>query len=206
MGAREETTMRTHRFAWATVAGAVAASCAAYDLVTGGWLRLALLGSTMALFGGLLGFVLGDERPDRWAWARRGAVWSGVGAMAADALVVTGGAVGALVGLALVLTSPVVVRSARSRLLAWSTRRTAGPPEILATRDLLRRWDWTTGEVLRAGIPIGRRLALVEERRALLDELERRAIRATWPTGPVGRPLWCRVPLPTRRSRDEHRS
>jgi hypothetical protein len=94
--------------------------------------------------------------------------------MAADGLVVAWEGAGVLVGVVLLLTAPVVVRQVRELLLARSSRRTTGPPETLATRDLHRRWDWTTREVLRASTSVARRLVLAEERRMLLDELQRR--------------------------------
>ena len=166
--------MRIYRVAWLVSAIGATTFTVVHDLASGGWVRLLVLGPVMALVGGILGFVFAEDRPDRRTWAMRGAIWTGLGTMAADAFVSTWGGLGMLVGLALLLTSPVLLRTARGRFLAWSARRTTGPPESLATRDLLRRWDWTTMEVRRDSTSTARRLALVEERRTLLDELQSR--------------------------------
>jgi hypothetical protein len=162
-----------HRFVWAVSTVTVMGSAIVYDVATGGLLRLAVFGSALAAFGGLLAFAFVEDRPDRGVWVRRGVVWSGLAMVAADALVATWGGIGMLVGLALVGTSPVVLRLAR-RLRLQSSRRTSGPPESLSTRELLHRWEWTTAEVLRPRTPVARRLVLVEERRRLLDELQDR--------------------------------
>ena len=166
--------MRTYRVVWAVSVTLVLAWCVVLDLASGGLVRLAMLCPLTAFFGGFLGFAVAEERPDKWTWTRRGVVWASLAALAVDALVATWGGLGVLVGTALLLTSPALLRGARNQLLVRSARRTTGPPETLATRDLLRRWDWTTGEVLRSSTSVARRLVLVEERRGLLDELQRR--------------------------------
>jgi hypothetical protein len=86
--------VRFYRFAWIVSAAVVTASAGVYDVVSGGWLRLALLGPLAALFGGLLGFALTEESSDRWKWTRRGVMWTGLGAVATDALVATWGGLG----------------------------------------------------------------------------------------------------------------
>jgi len=165
--------MRTYRCVWAVSTAVVTMPCVLLEAVTEGSLRLAVLVPTTLLFGGLLGFVFADDRPDRWTWARRGAGWLCVGTAAADGLVATLGGPGVLAGVVLALTSPVVVGTVSSRSLALTDRRTAGPPESLSTRDLLQRWNRTTGEVQQCASAT-RMLALAEERRALLDELQLR--------------------------------
>jgi hypothetical protein len=146
-----------------------------YDVATGGLLRLAVLGPGLAVFGALLAFGFVEERPDRRLWVRRAFVWSGLTAVTADALVAMWGDVGLLVGVGMAVTSPQLCTFARAQLLQrLGSRRASGPPESLSTRDLLRRWEWTTAEVLSAGTSVSRRLVLVEERRRLLDELQDR--------------------------------
>ena len=184
--------MRTYRSVWSVTTAFVTVPCVVLEAVTGGWARLALLVPTMLLFGGLLGFVFADDRPDRWTWARRGAGWLCVGTAAADGLVATLGGAGALGSVVLALTSPVVVGAIISQYPALTDRRTAGPPESLSTHDLLRRWDRTTGEVLRC-TSATRMLALAEERRALLDELQQR--------DPVHFDRWWATSVPDRSGR-----
>jgi hypothetical protein len=179
-----------HRFAWTSAMVVVVGAAAVQDAANGDWLRLLVVGPVIASFGALLGWILTDDRPDRWTWTRRGAVWSGVGALAAYALVAAWGGLGLLVGAALLLTMPSLTRWARAQLLARSCRRSVGPPEDLARPELLRRWEWTTAEVQRDGTTPERRLALVEERRRLLDEIERR--------DPNGFADWVATAMPDR--------
>lgn len=127
---------------------------------------------TMSLFGGMCAFALAEDRPDRWLWTRRGILWSGLGAVAMECLVSTWDGLGVAVGVALALTSPAVLGATRGLFVSWSSRRTNGPPEVLRTRDLHRRWEWTTAEVLNPGTAVSRKLVLAEERRHLLDELQ----------------------------------
>lgn len=163
--------MEVYRFVWFVPAAILSVSALVYDVATGGLLRLAVFGPGLAVFGALMTYAFVEDRADRGLWTRRAFVWSGVAAVAADAFVALLGGIGLLVGVALVGTSPVVLSLARHLLLQRS-RRTSGPPESLSTRDLLRRWEWTTAEVLRTSTPVPRRLVLVEERRGLLDELQ----------------------------------
>jgi hypothetical protein len=183
-----------YRFVWGVTAVVVTATALVYDVATGGLLRLALMAPIVAVFGGLLGFSIAEERPDRWTWTRRAAVWTALAAVAADGLAATAGALGLLAGTVLVLVSPLAIGLGWRWVFAWSSRRSSGPPEVMVRRDLLRRWEWTTAEVRRSSTPQARRLALVEERRQLLDELQRRdpAYFAEWvvtsvPEGPLDR-------------------
>ena len=166
--------MEIYRFVWVVSAATVSVSAIVYDVATGGLVRLVVLGLGLALFGGLLTFAFVEDRPDRWVWMRRGMLWSGLAAVAAGACVGTWHAIGLAVVAALAGTSPTVLGLARRALLLGSSRRTTGPPESLSMRDLLRRWEWTTAEVVRASTPVSRRIVLVEERRKLLDELQGR--------------------------------
>ena len=164
--------MEIYRFVWLVTAATVSLSAVVYDVVTGGLVRMAVLGAALALFAGLLTFAFVEELPDRWAWTRRAMLWSGASAVGADALVALWGDIGLAVGVLLVGSSPTLLAQGRRLLLARYSRRASGPPENLSVRDLRRRWEWTTAEVLRADTPVVRRLRLVEERRQLLDELQ----------------------------------
>ena len=166
--------MRIYRFVWGVAAVVVTAAATVYDIATGGLLRLVVLGSVVAVFGGLLGYSIAEERPDRWAWTRRAAAWTTLGTVAVDGLAAMFGSPGLLVGALLVLSSPLAVGLCWRGAFAWSSRRASGPPEVMTRRDLLRRWEWTTAEVRRPTTSPARRLVLAEERRQLLDELQRR--------------------------------
>lgn len=166
--------MEIYRFVWGVTAALVTAAATVYDVATGGLLRLLVLVPVVGLFGGLLGYSIAEERPDRWLWTRRAAVWTALAAAAADTLTATGGGLGLLVGMVLVLVSPTAIGLGWSWAFAWYSRRSGGPPEAMVRRDLLRRWESTTAEVRRPTTSLARRLVLVEERRQLLDELQRR--------------------------------
>jgi len=94
--------------------------------------------------------------------------------VAADALATTWGATGTAVGVVLLATAPAVITFARTRLDARPSRGPSGSPDAMSSRDLRRRWDLTTAEVLHPTTTPSRRLVLVEERRRLLDELQLR--------------------------------
>jgi hypothetical protein len=183
--------MRTFRFLWAVSAAVIGVSAAVYDVAVGGLPRMTALWLTMSVVGGAFAFVFGEERRDRWLWTRRAMLWSGLGAVALDCLVTTWKGIGVGIGVVLVLTSPVFIDVSRRLFVSWSSRRTSGPPETLSTRDLHRRWEWTTAEVLHPSTSLARRLVLAEERRHLLDELQCR--------DPAGFDAWLVSAVPERR-------
>lgn len=166
--------MRTYRFVWTLVTAVAVGSACVFDVASGGLLRMTLLGVGVGLFAAALAFAIVEERPDRWTWVWRSLLWWGLGAVAADALVTTWGNIGTVVGLSLLAVSPPAITLCRNSFVSWTSRRTSGPPDSLSTRDLHRRWESTTAEMLRPTTSVSRRLALVEERRRLLDELELR--------------------------------
>jgi hypothetical protein len=166
--------VRVYKFAWGVATAVPLAWACVYDVASGGLARMLAAGLLTALFSGFLAFAITEELADRWTWVRRATVWTGVGAVAIDAFSATWGRQGAGLCLTLLLVSPVLVEPCRAQFVAWSSRRRGGPPESLTTRDLRRRWEWTTAEVLHPGASVARRLVLVEERRRLLDEIQQR--------------------------------
>lgn len=183
--------MRSYRVVWTGAAALVVGSASVLDIAGGGLLRMTLLGVGTGFFGAALAYAIVEERPDRWTWVRRALLWCALGAVATDALAVAWGNAGVAVGIGLLAVSPPVVSLARAGFVHWSSRRTSGPPEALTLRDLHRRWEWTTAEVLRPTTSVARRLTLVEERRRLLDELQLR--------DPVGFDAWLQTAVPDRR-------
>jgi hypothetical protein len=160
--------------AWGVTAAAVTVWAAAGVVASGEWPGVLAVACMLASCGGILAFTVCEDRPDRWRWTAWASWWTGAAAVAWGSLVTTQGGAGSLIVLPFVVTCPVLLAHVRRLLLGWSLRRASGPPETLGRRELLRRWEWTTCEVLRDATPVERRLALVEQRRALLDELERR--------------------------------
>jgi hypothetical protein len=184
--------MSTYRMVWISVTAFVVGAASVYDVAGGGLVRMASLGVGFGAFGAFGAFALAEESLDRRAWVRRSTLWCGGAAMAADALVTTWDRAGATVGVVLLVASPSMVSFTGDRFEAWaSSRRTSGPPDALSTRDLRRRWDWTTAEVLRPTTTVSRRLVLVEERRRLLDEMQLR--------DPVHFEAWLATAVPDRR-------
>jgi hypothetical protein len=183
--------VRTYRVVWTGAAGLVVGSACVLDVAAGGLLRMTLLGVGLGFFAAALVYALVEERPDRWTWVRRAMLWGAVGAVATDALAVAWGSAGVAVGVGLLAVAPPVVTLTRAAFVGWSSRRASGPPEALTLRDLHRRWEWTTAEVLRPTTSVTRRLVLVEERRGLLDELQLR--------DPVRFDAWLLTAVPDRR-------
>jgi hypothetical protein len=166
--------VETYRVAWGVTAAAVTSVAVLYDVATGGLLRLVVMALLVAAFGTLLGLLVAEGRADRWWWARRTAAWTATAAVATDAVVATGGALGLLVAAVLVVASPAAIGLASRSVLAWSSRGPSGPVTVAAERDLMRRWDRTTAEVRLDSTSADRRMLLAEERRRLLDEMQRR--------------------------------
>lgn len=183
--------MSSYRMVWVSVTAFVVGAASIYDVVSGGLARMASLGLGFGLFGAFAAFTLAEENPGRRAWVRRSALWCGLATVSADALITTWASAGAGMGVVLLLASPPMVSYAWVRFESWSSRRTSGPPDALSTRDLRRRWDVTTAEVLRPTTTVSRRLALVEERRTLLDELQLR--------DPLHFEAWLVTAVPDRR-------
>lgn len=184
--------MRTYQWAWAVLVLVVSTTAAMGEVLTGGLARMLAISVAAASLGGIVALVVTEERPDTWTLTRRTVLWSGLGALVADGLIVSWHWAGLAVGVLLVIASPPVLRTGLERGWTGSTHRTGGPPELLATRDLRRRWDWTTAELQRSTTPVARRMVLVEERAALLDELQRRA--------PAGFDDWVASAVPASRA------
>jgi hypothetical protein len=174
-----------YRGAWATVVVLVVAIAAAYDVVQGNALRTLGVTGLGAAFAASFAFALAEDSPRRWWWTWRTLMWTALGMGALDVLTRTWSWRGLTVGTALVLTCPAVLRAARTRWLSWTLRHSGGRPESMDRRELLRRWEWTTALRAQEGTPVADLVGLVEERRGLLDVLERRdpsAFEAWLPT------------------------
>lgn len=166
--------MQVYRFAWSVVAAVVVGPAVVAAVGAGAGAEMAVVGIGLGLFCGMFVWVVAEEQPARWLWVRRSVLWSGLGAPCAVALSGTWGTLGTVLAVGLLSTAPAVLEPARALYVTWTSRRTVGPPEGLSVRDLRRRWDATTGEVRHPATTASRRLVLLDERRRLLDELERR--------------------------------
>lgn len=166
--------METYRFVWGVVATGVLGPAVVLAVGTGAGVEMVVLGAGLAVFVGMFAWVVAEGQPERWQWVRRSVLWAAIGATGAAALSTAWGTTGAVLTVLLVSTAPAVLVPARALYVASTSRRSTGPPESLSQRDLRRRWDATTGEVRHSATTVSRRAALVEERRRVLDELERR--------------------------------
>lgn len=192
--------MQVYRFVWTVMATVVLGTAVVLAVSAGAAAELVVLGAGLTLFAGMFVWVVTEGDPAQWQWVRRSLVWTAVGAPGLDALGTAWGPAGVGVAMILLLTAPALLVPARALYDAWASCRRTGPPEALSQRDLQRRWDTTTREVRHCGTAVSRRLVLLEERRHLLDELQRR--------DPVQFDSWVvtavpddRPPLPRRRSR-----
>jgi hypothetical protein len=166
--------MRFYRVLWGASA-VIAAACAAVSVISAGtWPGVLGVSLMLASCGGLLAHTFCEGRPDRWRWTARATVWTFAAAAVSGGLALAWPRAGGIAAVVLVAACPFLVGRYRALLLGWTVRRSDGPLDALATRDLLRRWEWTTSQVVRSSAPLERRMALVEQRRRLLDELERR--------------------------------
>lgn len=166
--------MEIYRIVWGATVISLSTLGGTDVVVHGG--GVGLLGTTglVAAFFAATAFGLAEGNPRRWWWVRRSLLWGALGTASFYGLAGAWSAGGVAVGSALLVTYPGLGRGARHRWFAWTMRNTPGVPESMGRRDLLRRWELTTLLLRqRSGSPSGV-LALVDERRRLLDELERR--------------------------------
>ncbi len=166
--------MTIYRFAWGVAAAATTGWATAVLVAEGSVLEVLAIALMMGGCAGLLAFTVAEDRPDRWHWTTQATLWATGVTLTWGGLASIAGATGSVFALTLVATCPYLVANVRALVLRWRTRGSSDPLETLGKRELLRRWEWTTCEVLRGTTPLERRLALVEQRRLLLDELERR--------------------------------
>ena len=166
--------MRIYLFLWSVSAAVATGGAAAVVVGSGEWLAVVAVALALAAFAGIMVLAFLEDRTDRWRWTARTALGTVGVCLATGGLGTAWGRAGSLVAVGLVVTCPFLITWTRRQVGAWRSHRVTGPPESLGRRELLRRWEWTTGEVLRSSTPLERRLVLVEERRRLLDELEQR--------------------------------
>ena len=183
--------MGIYRVAWAIVAVSVGGVAMAFDVAEGGALRVVALTAMVASFAATLAFALAEESRRRWWWTWQTFLWSGLVMAGIDALVRMWGGIGFAMSVLLGLTAPAVIEVGRTQWFAWTSRHATGPPESMDRRELIRRWEWTTALLQRRGASVADVHALVEERRRLLDEIERRDAAAYV--------MWLPTAVPDRR-------
>lgn len=165
---------RVHQAVWGSAVTLALAGVLAYAIAYGTVGRELLLAATLGLFAASFAYVVFEESPDRRAWMWRLVLWCGLGAPLADGLTTALGPVGLVVLLTLVVTSPAAVGLVRRRLAVRAGRSPVAPLAVQSERALLRRWEGTSAALQRGRMTVSARLALVEERSRLLDELEQR--------------------------------
>jgi hypothetical protein len=177
--------MRTYRGVWCAIVSVVAAASLVAGVATIGWVAVAAATASSAVLGVVFGLAwVSDPRIRRRAVIRTGS-WFGlagvlivglpdlVGPWSVLILAMVGGLAPELVAIG--------ARSLRARLSPLPAVR-ADELAGLSVRDLQRRWRRTTDDLHRAGMRPAAVVDLVEQRAALLDELERRdPQRFPWP-------------------------
>jgi hypothetical protein len=165
---------RIHQAVWGTCVALTVAGVLAYAVAYGTLARVLLLSATLALFAASFAYVVFEESPDRRLWMRRLVLWAGLGAPLADGLTTAIGPMGLLVMLVLVASSPALVGLVRRRFAVRLARGPVTPLGAQSERELLKRWEGTSTALQRGRMGVAARLALVDERSRLLDELELR--------------------------------
>jgi hypothetical protein len=165
---------RIHQVVWGAAVTLALAGVLAYAVAYGTLGRAALLAATLGLFAASFAYVVFEESPDRRLWIWRLVLWCGLGAPLVDGLTTALGPMGLLVVLVLAVTSPAAASLVRRRLAVRAGRSPVAPMATQSERALLRRWEGTSAALQRGRMTVAARVALVEERSRLLDELEQR--------------------------------
>lgn len=165
--------MRAYRSIWCTTVLLLAVVSGIVGLAQVG--PMATLGTSLAFaaLGALFGFSWIEEPARRPRAMGECALWFGVAGLLIIGLPPIVGPWSLPVLLLIGLSCPMLAQAALS---AYRTTHPIAPtdePDQLSDRDLARRWRWTTAE-LSASTEAAAVARLVEERSALLDELERR--------------------------------
>jgi hypothetical protein len=156
----------------------VAASAVfAVSLVLGahvmGWAPVVLLTALMAVLGACFGVAWNSEPEAMRRMACGTAGWAAFGIVVLLALPPTLGAAGLLTPVVVALTSPGAVVLVRRELRRRGGRRRSDV-DLISDRELARRWEVTAQMLADPRRTTAERVAIVEDRGRLLDELERR--------------------------------
>ena len=158
---------------WMVAAGAVFAASLVLGARVMGWVPVGLLAVLMAVLGACFGLAWNAE-PEamrRMAWSCAG--WGAFGIVTVLGLPPALGPAGLLVLVLIGTGSPTVVALVRRRLRRRSGQRMADV-DLVSHHELARRWRVTAQMLVDPRRTPAERVAIVEDRGRLLDELERR--------------------------------
>jgi hypothetical protein len=180
-GTREDevttTSWRGYATCWTVAAGAVFAASLVLGGRVMGWFPVLLLAGLMAVLGACFGVAWHEDPVVRRRVATAGAGWGAFGIVLVLGLPPTLGPWGLVVGAGLAASSPWTILCVRRELRRRGSRRLPDV-DLISDHELARRWE-LTGQALRdPRRTAAERVAVVEDRVRLLDELERRDPRA----------------------------
>jgi hypothetical protein len=154
-------------------AGAVFAASLVLGAGVMGWAPVLLLAALMAVLGACFGVAWNSEPAAMRRMASGTAGWGAFGMVAVLGLPPTLGPGGLLALVLLGVSSPSAVVLAR-RALRRRTGRRMADVDLVSDRELARRWELTAQMLTDPRRTTAERVAIVEDRGRLLDELERR--------------------------------
>ena len=158
---------------WMVAAGAVFAASLVLAAGVMGWAPVLLLATLMAVLGGCFGVAWSSGAEAMRRMACGAAAWAAFGMVAVLGLPPTLGPAGLLALALLAISSPGTVLLARRERRRRSGRRMPDV-DLVSDRELARRWEVTAQLLADPRRTAAERVAIVEDRGRLLDELERR--------------------------------
>jgi hypothetical protein len=154
-------------------AGAVFAASLFLGAGVMGWAPVLLLAFLMALLGACFGVAWNSEPEAMRRMACGTGGWGAFAMVAVLGLPPTLGPVGLLALALLAVSSPSAVLHVRRELRRRGGRRMPDV-DLVSDRELARRWEVTAQMLTDPRRTAAERVAIVEDRGRLLDELERR--------------------------------
>jgi len=158
---------------WMVAAGAVFAASLVLGARVMGWAPVLLLAALMAVLGACFGVAWNAEPAAMRRMACGTASWAAFGVVVVLGLPPTLGPAGLLVLVLLALTWPGTVVLVR-RVMRRRSGRRMSDVDLISDRELARRWEVTAQMLVDPRRTAAERVAIVEDRGRLLDELERR--------------------------------
>ncbi|MCB0895071.1 MAG: hypothetical protein H6529_15870 [Nocardioides sp.] len=166
--------MRAYRSVWRSVVLLVAVAAGIIGIAGVGWLATLGTSAAFACLGALFGFSWVEEPRLRPRAMVECTLWFGVAGLLIIGLPPVVGAWTLPLLILVGVSCPPLLDLALASYRKAHPVAEADVPGMLSDRDLARRWRWTTDALQDRSTPVASALLLVQERSALLDELERR--------------------------------